>query len=88
MSCRVFGRQLEFEAMNIAVETALRRGARMFLADYIPTAKNGVIAELYPSLGFTRVNGTSAVHEATQWSLNLTGYVARNTHIDRAKGAG
>ena len=28
MSCRVFGRELEFEAMNIAVETALRRNAR------------------------------------------------------------
>ena len=27
MSCRVFGRQLEFEAMNIAVEQAVRRGA-------------------------------------------------------------
>src|SRR5229473_6663148 len=43
MSCRVFGRQLEFEAMNIAVEAARRRNARAFRADYIPTAQNGVI---------------------------------------------
>src|SRR5208283_4492175 len=41
MSCRVFGRQLEFEAMNIAVEAARARGARALIANYIPTAKNG-----------------------------------------------
>ena len=87
MSCRVFGRQLEFEAMNIAVETVLRRGARTIRADYIPTTKNGVIAELYSSLGFTRLEGTSPVHGATQWYLSVSEYVARKTHIRRAKEA-
>ena len=53
MSCRVFGRELEFEAMNVAVEAARERGARAFVADYIPTPKNDVISKLYPSLGFT-----------------------------------
>ena len=48
MSCRVFGRQLEFEALNIAVEQARRRGIKAFRAAYIPTSKNGVISELYP----------------------------------------
>ena len=38
MSCRVFGRELEFEAMNIAVEAARARGARALVAEYIPTA--------------------------------------------------
>ena len=56
MSCRVFGRQLEFEAMNIAVEAARQRGARAFIADYIATSKNKVIRALYPSLGFAAVN--------------------------------
>src|SRR5271168_1779515 len=37
MSCRVFGRELEFESMNIAVEAAKERGARALVADYIPT---------------------------------------------------
>ena len=37
MSCRVFGRQLEFETMNIAVEQARHRGSKGFRADYIPT---------------------------------------------------
>ena len=83
MSCRVFGRELEFEAMNIAVEIARRRGARAFRANYIPTKKNGVIRDLYPSLGFTRANGETLANGAIHWSLNLAEYVARKTHIDR-----
>ena len=53
MSCRVFGRQLEREVMNIAVETACRMGVRAFRADYIPTSKNEVVSGLYSELGFT-----------------------------------
>jgi len=79
MSCRVFGRQLEFEAMNIAVEAARRRGAKAFIADYIATPKNHVISTLYQSLGFAAVNGS-----ATRWFLDLEGYMALNTQIARA----
>jgi FkbH-like protein len=79
MSCRVFGRQLEFEAMNIAVEAARQRGVKLFVADYIPTAKNNVISTLYPSLGFSALNGT-----ATRWILKLENYVMRKSHIVRA----
>jgi len=52
MSCRVFGRQLEHEAMNIAVEVARAAGARGLHAEYIQTAKNSVVSDLYPKLGF------------------------------------
>ena len=55
MSCRVFGRQLELEAMNIVVEEVRRRGVQTIYAEYIPTPKNKVINELFPSLGFNRV---------------------------------
>ena len=54
MSCRVFGRQLEFEAMNIAVEQARRRGSKALRANYIPTPKNGVISDLYSISGSPR----------------------------------
>jgi FkbH-like protein len=79
MSCRVFGRRLEFEAMNIAVEAAKQRGAKAFVADYLATPKNHVISALYRSLGFAAVNGT-----ATRWFLNLDDYIAQNSHIVRA----
>jgi FkbH-like protein len=83
MSCRVFGRQLEFEAMNIAVEAARDRGASALCADFVPTAKNGVINELYPSLGFSRINEAEPTNGPTRWMLNLSDYVARSTHIAR-----
>ncbi len=83
MSCRVFGRELEFEAMNIAVEAARDRGARALRADYIPTKKNGVISELFPNLGFNRVNETTPTNGPTRWCLTLEKYVARDTPIAR-----
>ena len=81
MSCRVFGRELEFEAMNVAVEAARERGARALIADYIPTPKNDVISKLYPSLGFTEIDGAAPANGATRWRLDLADYVTRNTHI-------
>jgi FkbH-like protein len=81
MSCRVFGRELEFEAMNIAVEAARERGARALVAEYIPTPKNDVISKLYPSLGFTEVDRAAPANGATRWRLDLADYVTRNTHI-------
>ena len=84
MSCRVFGRELEFEAMNIAVETARRRGVRTLRANYTPTKKNGLIRDLYPQLGFTRVNTETQADGTIQWRLNLADYADRKTHIDRS----
>ncbi len=81
MSCRVFGRQLEFEAMNIAVDAARARGARALVANYVPTAKNGVISTLYQSLGFTEVKHPAPANGATRWFLDLADYVMRDTHI-------
>ena len=84
MSCRVFGRELEFEAMNIAVEAARSRGVRAFRASYIPTKKNGVISDLYPRLGFTRTDAAVSADGGIQWRLNLSDYVGRKTHIERS----
>jgi FkbH-like protein len=84
MSCRVFGRELEFEAMNIAVEAARGRGVRAFRASYIPTKKNGVIRDLYPGLGFTREEAHAPADGAIQWRLDLSDYVSRKTHIGRS----
>jgi FkbH-like protein len=87
MSCRVFSRELEFEAMNIAVETALRRNARGFFADYIPTKKNVVIKDLFPSLGFGLVSGGTKPDESSRWFLDLSRYAPRQTHIARRETA-
>jgi len=83
MSCRVFGRQLEFEAINAAVHAARAVGARTLRAEYIPTAKNGVVAELYSALGFSKVTDDGLVADRTQWSLRLEDYRDLGTHIAR-----
>lgn len=82
MSCRVFGRQLEVEAMNIAVEAARSRGARTLRAELIATPKNGVISHLYETLGFTPV-AAPAPAGVTRWVADLAAYVHRPTFIRR-----
>ncbi len=82
MSCRVFGRQLEDEVLNIAVETAVGRGIRSLIAEFIPTAKNGVVCDLYRRLGFTCVERGS--DDRSRWALQLADYKPRPTHISRA----
>jgi FkbH-like protein len=83
MSCRVFGRELEFEAINIAVEAAAARRVRALIADYIPTPKNRVIKNLYSSLGFTALTAPNPAERATRWCLELERYQVRQTHIVR-----
>jgi FkbH-like protein len=83
MSCRVFGRQLEHEALNIAVEAALARGANVIEAELIPTAKNAVIKDLFTTLGFERVTEPTTQDGKSRWRLRLDGYTPHATHIVR-----
>jgi FkbH-like protein len=82
MSCRVFGRQLEDEAMNVAVEIARARGARWLRGDIIATKKNAVISALYRNLGFAPVSGPQTP-DTTRWILQVSEYSARPTFINR-----
>jgi FkbH-like protein len=81
MSCRVFGRQLEHEAMNFAVTTARDLGVRTFVASYHQTAKNGIVARLYPNLGFAPA--AEAPPGGSRWRLELDAYEPRRTFIAR-----
>ena len=83
MSCRVFGRQLEDEAMNIAVETALGRGASLLRGEIIPTERNGVINGLYERLGFSRLTDETGGGTGSRWTLRLADYVHRPTFLTR-----
>lgn len=83
MSCRVFGRQLEHEVMNIAVESARQAGVRAICATYLPTPKNGVIRDLYSKLGFQADAAEPQADGSSRWRLNLTDYVPTATFIQR-----
>jgi FkbH-like protein len=85
MSCRVFGRQLEDEAMAIAVEALRGAGARALLATYVPTDRNAVISGLFERLGFERLTVTEPAAGASRWRLQLANHVPRPTFISRRK---
>ena len=82
MSCRVFGRELEHEAMNVAVEAVRREAGSAVTADFLPTARNGVISRLYEDLGFVRHDDPGAA-PASRWRLRLDAYEPRDTAIAR-----
>lgn len=83
MSCRVFGRELEFEVMNVAVEFARSRGVGELRADYIPTEKNGIVSDLYGRLGFSSRPESDLGNGASRWFLEIAEYVPRATFIAR-----
>jgi len=86
MSCRVFGRQLEDEALNIAVEAARAKGFGQLRAELITTKKNAVIRDLFAGLGFAPA-GASGAADTTHWSLDLRGHEPRPTFIHRGASA-
>jgi FkbH-like protein len=53
MSCRIFSRSAEQFMVRGLASIARDMGAARLLGEYVPTAKNAVVAELYPMLGFT-----------------------------------
>ena len=54
MSCRVIGRTTEQCMFNAILTEARRHSYRVLTGEYIPTAKNMLVNDLYDRLGFTR----------------------------------
>lgn len=80
MSCRVLGRQVEEATLNLLVEQAQSRGCTELIGVYKPTAKNGMVKELYPRLGFAPC--AEADEPDTAWFLDLAQYAIRPTSIE------
>lgn len=55
MSCRVLNRRVEELTLAAVVEGARRLGCDRVLGQYLPSPKNGMVAELFPRLGFTPI---------------------------------
>lgn len=60
MSCRVLKRQVEEEVVNEMVRIALQSGCNRITGRYIRTAKNEMVADLYPRMGFLPASRTVA----------------------------
>ncbi len=76
MSCRVLKRGMENFTLNTMVERARMGGYKRIIGEYLPTAKNAMVREHYPSLGFDAVEG-----EDGKYILDVTNYQPRHCHI-------
>lgn len=64
MSCRVLKRGMENFTLNTIVAWAKENGYKKLIGEYLPTPKNGMVAEHYAGLGFEKIEGTdSALYE-------------------------
>jgi FkbH-like protein len=52
MSCRVLKRQVEEEVLNELSRLATKRGCERLEGVYLPTAKNEMVCDFYPRMGF------------------------------------
>lgn len=68
MSCRVLNRGVEKAVLAEILHHARQRGVTRILGRYLPTAKNGLVADHYANLGFAPVDGASG--PGTLWTLS------------------
>jgi predicted enzyme involved in methoxymalonyl-ACP biosynthesis len=64
MSCRVLGRKVEEAILADVVARARALSARRLVGEYAPTAKNALVRDLYPRLGFKEIghNGANVLY--------------------------
>jgi len=68
LSCRVIGRTVEQALLVYLARQARQAGVQRLIGEYIPTAKNVLVKDFYPSRGFEQI----AAHDGpTQFQANL-----------------
>jgi FkbH-like protein len=68
MSCRVLGRQVEAATLSVVARRAGAMGATALRGAYRPTAKNEMVRDHYPKLGFDELEQQDG---ETRWVLPL-----------------
>ena len=69
MSCRVIGRSLEATVLQELGRAASERGCTELRGSYIPSAKNDLVRDLFPRLGFELVDERDGT---THWIYDLS----------------
>jgi FkbH-like protein len=85
LSCRVIGRTAERTMLGALSAEARRRGCTTLRGMYIPTTNNGLVRDLYPSLGFELLEDDDGT---TTWSRAIDDDVINgspfiDTEVDR-----
>ncbi len=68
MSCRVLNRGLEFAMLEYLCTQARQQQLHHLIGYYRPTAKNSMVANFYPSLGFSLLEENA---EQSSWQFNI-----------------
>ena len=83
MSCRVLKRELEKTMLDQLVCECKKLGILYLKGRYRQTAKNGLVAGLYQTLGFTQVKQPGKVESGeTHWLLEVAAYTPLNAYIE------
>ncbi len=86
MSCRVIGRSVEAELLSHVSEAAQRMGCTAIRGTYIPTAKNGMVKDIFHQFGFAKTH--TAADGTTTWMYDLRKHgLIINGFIERLRGA-
>lgn len=78
MSCRVLKRGMEAFTLNHLMRILRQRGGQYLRAEYLPTAKNGLVQDLLPSMGFQALDNN-------QWELSTKDFLPLSTTIQYDK---
>jgi FkbH-like protein len=84
MSCRVLNREMEFAMFNEFVGKCVKKGINVIYGYYFPSAKNGIVSDIYSRIGFNKVRETET--GATVWMFKPTKKHKRITHKIEIKG--
>lgn len=80
MNCRVIKRDMELAMMDCLVEECQAKGIKTIVGYYLKSAKNQMVADFYPDLGFQLVEQVSDDH--SQWQFDVgKKYKKKNKHI-------
>lgn len=60
MSCRILGKGIETAFVDRVLQGLFAEGVERVEAHYLPTAKNGQVADFYPRMGFTALTDPGA----------------------------
>ncbi len=71
MSCRVIGRQVEDALVDRICQDAAKTGCESISAEYIPTAKNNLVAGFWDKMGFEKRNSDT---KQVRYSRQLKNY--------------
>lgn len=74
MSCRVLKRGMEEFIINKVIDVAKEFGCKKVIGEYLPTAKNSMVKDIYQNHGFEKI-------AENRYVINCDEYLYKNNHI-------